>query len=108
MTENAESKEGKRKWGRRVVRLAYFLLTLYLVCATFTNKDESGNLAAGLSIWKYGRVDLYSVNPPLVKAVAAVRAVGGIGAIAVSVGIAKADNVFFHFTTSGREAATAD
>ncbi len=33
--------------------------------------DEPAHLAAGLYIWKYGRFDLYRVNPPLVKAVAA-------------------------------------
>ncbi len=33
--------------------------------------DEPPHLAAGLYIWKYGRFDVYRVNPPLVKAVAA-------------------------------------
>ena len=34
--------------------------------------DEPGHLAAGLSHWRYGRFELYRVNPPLVRLVAAV------------------------------------
>lgn len=34
--------------------------------------DEPGHLVAGLSHWKLGRFELYSVNPPLVRSVAAV------------------------------------
>jgi hypothetical protein len=33
--------------------------------------DEVGHLAAGLSHWSLGRFDLYAVNPPLVRTVAA-------------------------------------
>ncbi len=33
--------------------------------------DEVGHLAAGISHWELGRVDLYSVNPPLVRTIAA-------------------------------------
>lgn len=33
--------------------------------------DEPAHLAAGISHWRYGRFDLYSVNPPLVRMVAA-------------------------------------
>jgi len=33
--------------------------------------DEIAHLAAGLSIWNFGRFDLYSVNPPLVRSLAA-------------------------------------
>ncbi len=32
--------------------------------------DEPAHLVAGLSHWKYGRFDLYSVNPPLVRVLA--------------------------------------
>jgi hypothetical protein len=40
--------------------------------------NEPGHLVAGLSYWKFGRFDVYNVNPPLVKMVAAlpVMAVG--------------------------------
>jgi energy-converting hydrogenase Eha subunit B len=33
--------------------------------------DEVGHLAAGISHWKTGRFDLYAVNPPLVRVIAA-------------------------------------
>ena len=33
--------------------------------------NEPGHLVAGLSHWKFGRFDVYNVNPPLVKMVAA-------------------------------------
>jgi hypothetical protein len=33
--------------------------------------NEPGHLVAGLSTWKFGRFDVYNVNPPLVKMVAA-------------------------------------
>lgn len=36
--------------------------------------DETGHLAAGISHWELGRFDLYSVNPPLVRTVAAAGA----------------------------------
>ncbi len=32
--------------------------------------DEGAHLVAGISIWQFGRYDLYSVNPPLVRMVA--------------------------------------
>lgn len=33
--------------------------------------DEPGHLVAGWSHWKFGRFELYSVNPPLVRSIAA-------------------------------------
>jgi hypothetical protein len=33
--------------------------------------DEPAHLAAGISHWKFGRFDLYRVNPPLVRMIAA-------------------------------------
>ncbi len=33
--------------------------------------DEPAHLAAGISHWQFGRMDLYSVNPPLVRMIAA-------------------------------------
>lgn len=33
--------------------------------------DETAHLAAGISVWRFGRFDLYRVNPPLVRVVAA-------------------------------------
>ncbi len=34
--------------------------------------DEVGHLPAGISHWQFGRFDLYRVNPPLVRMLAAV------------------------------------
>ena len=39
--------------------------------------DEVGHLPAGIRIWDTGRFDLYRVNPPLVKMIAAIPAVLG-------------------------------
>lgn len=50
--------------------VVYLFLTCGLVYSTFTNCDEAANIFAGVSIWKTGSFDLYSVNPPLVKAIA--------------------------------------
>ena len=35
------------------------------------SQNEIGHLPAGIAIWQYGRFDLYRVNPPLVKLLAA-------------------------------------
>ena len=34
--------------------------------------NEPAHLVAGISYWQFGRFDVYSVNPPLVKLVAAI------------------------------------
>src|SRR5882724_2629510 len=39
--------------------------------------DEPAHLAAGLSVWRFGRFELFSVNPPLVRMVAAIPAALG-------------------------------
>lgn len=39
------------------------------------NWDEMGHLPAGVSHWKFGRFDLYRVNPPLIRLVAAIPVV---------------------------------
>lgn len=46
-------------------------LLLYLGAATSPTFDEPGHLAAGLYTWRSGNCDLYTVNPPLVKVIAA-------------------------------------
>jgi hypothetical protein len=63
---------------RRVVRWVLVALlsihTLLLGYSAYVHSptlNEPGHLVAGLSYWKFGRFDLYSVNPPLVKMVAA-------------------------------------
>jgi glutamine amidotransferase-like uncharacterized protein len=48
------------------------VLSIFISRSTSTNYDEAANVTAGISIWKYGCFDLYSVNPPLVKLIAAI------------------------------------
>jgi glutamine amidotransferase-like uncharacterized protein len=50
--------------------LVFAVLLLLLAGSNTTNMDEAANIAAGMSIWKYGCFDIYPVNPPLVKLVA--------------------------------------
>lgn len=57
---------------------AVFAAVVHGVCATGVawqsspNLDEPAHLAAGISCWTHARFDLYRVNPPLVRAIAAV------------------------------------
>lgn len=64
---------------RRVVNTAAAALLLaqlvLLACSASWHSptcDELGHLPAGLAYWWDGRLDLYRVNPPLVRAVAAI------------------------------------
>jgi hypothetical protein len=50
---------------------AHVLLTGAGACSDSATYCEFANLASGLAYWEYGRADLYPVNPPLAKAVAA-------------------------------------
>jgi hypothetical protein len=53
------------------------LLSLHLCFTAFSawwhspTQDEVAHLPAGLAIWRFGHFDLYGVNPPLVRSVAA-------------------------------------
>jgi len=42
----------------------------FLTFWTAPTIDETAHLPAGLAIWKFGKTDLYRVNPPLVRAIA--------------------------------------
>lgn len=69
------------KVARRVVVLLLAIQTGLLAYSAYVHSptlNEPGHLVAGLSYWKFGRFDVYNVNPPLVKLVAAlpVMAVG--------------------------------
>ena len=58
----------------RYLVAAAVLGTALLVLPAFENApvpDEASHLAAGISCWQLGRFDLYPVNPPLVRTVAA-------------------------------------
>ncbi|MEQ9407546.1 MAG: glycosyltransferase family 39 protein [Fuerstiella sp.] len=62
---------------RRPVPVAVGLLLLHAALLAWSGYrhsptiDEPAHLAAGISNWRFGRMDLYSVNPPLVRMVAA-------------------------------------
>ena len=69
------------KTARRAVVLLLAIHTGLLAYSAYVHSptlNEPGHLVAGLSYWKFGRFDVYNVNPPLVKLVAAlpVMAVG--------------------------------
>lgn len=69
------------KVARRAVFLLLAIHTGLLAYSAYVHSptlNEPGHLVAGLSYWKFGRFDVYNVNPPLVKMVAAlpVMAVG--------------------------------
>jgi hypothetical protein len=64
---------GRRRWIGVVVAsllATHAVLLGWVAARSSPTLDEPAHLAAGLYIWKYGRFDLYRVNPPLVKAVA--------------------------------------
>ena len=55
-----------------VILLAHFGLLSHTITTYSPTIDEISHLPAGLSHWRFGRFDLYRVNPPLVEGVAAV------------------------------------
>ena len=56
-----------------VVLLAcHALLIAYGSCKNSPARDEVGHLTAGLSHLELGKFDLYRVNPPLVRSIAAI------------------------------------
>lgn len=65
------------RWTRRTWTGVFGLLTMHslllgwLAAVYSPTYDEPGHLAAGYRIWTEGSADLYIVNPPLVKTVAA-------------------------------------
>lgn len=59
---------------RRVVAGVLIIHTLLLGYSAYVHSptlNEPAHLVAGLSYWKFGRFDIYNVNPPLVRMVAA-------------------------------------
>ncbi|MBQ9371167.1 MAG: glycosyltransferase family 39 protein [Thermoguttaceae bacterium] len=53
------------------VVVVYLSTLLYSVYYCASNYDETANIVAGIMSWKTGRFDVYQVNPPLYKLVAA-------------------------------------
>lgn len=71
-------RETPRRWVWGAVWLMLAAHSLVLAwSATWQSPtlNEPGHLAAGVAIWELGRFDVYRVNPPLVRAVAAVPVV---------------------------------
>jgi hypothetical protein len=59
---------------KSVVRLLLFVYGALLIWAASLHSatlNEPGHLAAGISNWQFGRFDIYTVNPPLVRMTAA-------------------------------------
>lgn len=52
------------------VALVHVIVCLISVIVHSPNADEIAHFPAGVSHWKYGRFDLYRVNPPLVRLIA--------------------------------------
>ena len=71
----AERTAAEKPRGMRRVNLAltvlFVLLLINPIACDWTNPDEAGNIVAGLYTWKFSRFDLYCVNPPLFKVIAA-------------------------------------
>src|SRR6187549_688937 len=73
------SRRALRAWRHRQCLLLVVCLLVplhvallgWMACRTAPTSDEVAHLAAGVRIWTTGRFNLYQVNPPLVKAVAA-------------------------------------
>ena len=65
----------------RALVISLFVLHVGLVAwidaTNSPNPDETAHLAAGADVWQSGRFDLYPVNPPLVRALAALPIVYG-------------------------------
>jgi hypothetical protein len=65
-----------RRQGHRVlvvaILFAHLGLLLHTIATYSPTVDEVAHLPGGLSHWRFGRFDLYRVNPPLVQAVAAI------------------------------------
>ncbi len=53
------------------VLLAHAVLLAWIDIRNSPVSDEVAHLAAGVSIWQFGRFDIYRVNPPLVRSIAA-------------------------------------
>ena len=61
----------KNAWMIVILILAIHGLSLAYAATKYSPAmDEPGHMVAGLSHWKFGRFELYRVNPPLVRMVA--------------------------------------
>lgn len=64
----------RRRVARRVLGLLLLIHTAILAYCAYVHSptlNEPAHLVAGLTHWKFARFDVYNVNPPLIKMVAA-------------------------------------
>jgi hypothetical protein len=65
------SSQAITRWAVVAMLACHTVLLGYSAYVHSPTLNEPGHLVAGLSYWKFGRFDIYSVNPPLVRFVAA-------------------------------------
>ena len=65
----------RRGWVIPAALLCHIVLLVWGAADHSPSVDEVGHMAAGVSHWQFGRFDLYRVNPPLVRLVAAIPVV---------------------------------
>lgn len=56
--------------------VVHAMLLAYGACVHSPTMNEPGHLAAGMSYWRFRRFELYRVNPPLVRLIAALPVLG--------------------------------
>jgi len=67
----APNRLSRKEWPWLLLLVGIHLgLAGFLTFWTAPTIDETAHLPAGLAIWKFGKTDLYRVNPPLVRAIA--------------------------------------
>ena len=101
MTENLKQESGIKPRRPFVAIVALIIchvcLLVYSAIVHSPNANEPAHLAAGISHWTMGRFGLYRVNPPLVRAVAAIPVLGAwswLVAAPLIVGIARSGGPF--------------
>lgn len=52
----------------------HVLALVWIAAANSPVSDETAHLVAGLNLWRNGRFDIYTVNPPLVRTIASIPA----------------------------------
>ncbi len=73
-TENAGASNSKA--GRSVLGIVLVILSIHAILVAWgatrlsPTWDEAGHIPAGVAQWKFGRTDLYRVNPPLPRLLA--------------------------------------
>lgn len=62
-------------WPVLALLAAHLALLMWSAAVQSPTLNEPGHLVGGLSVWEFGRFDVYKVNPPLVRMAAAVPAI---------------------------------